>query len=568
MTSVKNTHWLISLLLALFALGCARQTTPTGGPKDSIPPTLISSSPRQGALNFKGKTIELTFSEAIILNNTREQLIITPGLDKEIDARAKKNQVVLNLDEDLKDNTTYTINFREAVQDITEKNPALMLKLAFSTGNYLDSLSIEGNVYDLLKGTEIKDATIALCESDTFDIFKHKPIYITRSDDKGKFRLENLKPGTYFVYGLEDKNKNLIVDSKTESYGFIRDAFDLSQNIMGISIPFIRLDSRPLKLTSARPDGTYFNIKTSKSLIDYEIKAGDDNIISSFGDDYSNVRIYNTFNDKDSIAARFIAKDSINNKLDSTFYVKFGTRKVDPEPFDVVINHINVIGTKGAIEGKITFSKPVLSINFDSIFYVLDSANRISFTQQDITWDSLRNILFIQKSFDRNLLPKEDAKQPGGGQAQRSIQNGATKKSAKSLKQNQFYFGQSAFISIEHDSSKQISEIVTPTKLEDTGVLIVEIQTSASHFFVELLTKDLQVIKTKRNARKISFEDLKPGDYQIRLIIDGNNNGSWDPGNFYKSQPPEEIFFYRNEKNVPVVNLKANWELGPLLIKH
>jgi len=280
--AVKHSYW---LLYALFALACARQTTPTGGPKDSIPPTLVNSIPQQGQVNFKGNSITLTFSEAVILNNPREQLIVTPDLGKDVDAKAKKNQVILTIPEDLQDNTTYSINFREAVQDITEKNPAAMLKLAFSTGTYIDSLIIEGSVSDLLTATETKDATVALCESDTFDIFKHRPKYFTKSDIKGIFKIENLKPGSYFIYAFEDKNKNLVVDSKSEAYGFLSDYITLDKNIDDVKIRLIHLDSRLLKLTSARPYGTYYNIKTTKNLTDFKITTPDnETIISSFGE--------------------------------------------------------------------------------------------------------------------------------------------------------------------------------------------------------------------------------------------------------------------------------------------
>ena len=115
---------------------------------------------------------------------------------------------------------------------------------------------------------------------------------------------------------------------------------------------------------------------------------------------------------------------------------------------------------------------------------------------------------------------------------------------------------------------KKIVERLPPSKLEDTGIILVEIQTKAKHFFVELLTKDLQPIDLKRDAKKFNFEDLKPGDYQIRLVIDENNDGKWSPGNFYLREEPEPVIFYKNEKGVPLVNLKANWELGPLLITH
>src|SRR5688500_9616133 len=116
----KQTHW---LFYPLFLLACARQTTPTGGPKDSIPPQLVSSYPKQAATNFKEKTVELTFDEDVALNNPKEQLIITPALAKDPVIKTKKEKVTITFEEDLKDSSTYSINFRESIQDITEKNP-------------------------------------------------------------------------------------------------------------------------------------------------------------------------------------------------------------------------------------------------------------------------------------------------------------------------------------------------------------------------------------------------------------------------------------------------------------
>lgn len=562
----KHIHWVI---YSIFVLACARQTTPTGGPKDSIPPTLLSSIPKHGQVNFKGKTIQLTFSESIILNNPKEQLIITPDLGKDVDVKSKKNQVILAVPEDLKENTTYSINFRETVQDITEKNSAVNLKLAFSTGTYIDSLSIQGNAKNLLIDKELANATVALFETDTFDIFNHRPTYITKTDSKGNFILENLKPGNYFMYGMDDKNKNLIVDSKTESYAFLRNSIPLTENVKNINLSFIHLDSRPLKLTSARPYGTYFNIKTTKSLTSFKTTTTDDEIIiSSFGEDLTNIRVYNTFKDRDSVAIRFTARDSISNSIDTTLYVKFTKRDVSPEKFDVTLNDFAVIGTKGIIQGKITFTKPILSINFDSIYYHIDSTKRISFSKENLQWDSLNNQLFIQKTFDKSLLPKEGTSNAGTDPRKKPLSPSSPKTNAKSAPENELYLGTGTFVSIELDSSKKVTERLTPTKLEETGILFVEIETTAPYFFVELLAKDFKILSTKRNLKKMSFEDLKPGDYQIRLVVDENNNGKWDPGNYYLNQEPEKIVFYKNEKDVSLVNLKANWELGPLLIKN
>ena len=162
-------------VITLLILSCAKQSTPTGGPKDTIPPVLVGSIPAEKQKLFKSQKIELEFSELIILNNPKDQIIITPSIGKDYKITAKKNTATIEVDKPLSDSTTYTINFRDAIQDITEKNPARNLHLAFSTGTYIDSLSISGSIHELLTDKFIKDVTVALYQSDTFDIFKHKP---------------------------------------------------------------------------------------------------------------------------------------------------------------------------------------------------------------------------------------------------------------------------------------------------------------------------------------------------------------------------------------------------------
>ena len=550
-------------LYALFILSCARQTTPTGGPRDTIPPTLIQSLPKNGTVNFEGKTIQLTFNEAVILNNPREQIIITPDIGKPVDARVKKNTVIVNLETELQPNTTYSINFREGIQDITEKNPAPNLKLAFSTGTYIDSLSISGKVTDALTTKNSKDATVALFQNDTFNIFVYRPTYFTKADENGVFKIENLKPGNYYLYAYDDKNKNLVADSKTESYGFVRELLELSRNIDSVRVPMVRLDSRPLIITGARPSGTIFNIKASKNFENYTIRSSQEPVVSSFGEDFANIRVYNTFNNLDSLAVRFTASDSIQHTIDTTLYVKFQQRVTKPESFQLQTKDLQVIGTKGTLQATFQFNKPVRSINYDSIFYRIDSVNLIHISQADLRWDSLRNMLHLKKSFDKTLLPNAIS---SNTQQRPRASNPGTSISKKS-NSHEFYSGQAAFISVEGDSSKRLVEKSVPTTMEGTGILLVEVQTDAPNFFVELLNKDFKVLATTRNSKKFNFEDLKPGDYQLRLVIDSDNNGKWDPGNFYENRPPESIYYYLNEKHVPLLNLKANWELGPMLIK-
>jgi hypothetical protein len=373
---------------------------------------------------------------------------------------------------------------------------------------------------------------------------------------------------------MEDRNKNLVVDSRSESFGFLADTLDLQQNIKNVKIPIIRLDTRPLKISSARPYNTYFNIKTTKNTTRFTLK-GDTTefFVTSYGEDQANVRVYNTFENIDSIAVRFTATDSINNVTDSLLYLKFTSRQVKPESFIVKPENLQVIGTKGLLRGTIRFSKPLLQINYDSLFYRIDSTQHIPITAADIQWDTLRNILQFEKQFNKSLLtvkPDTAAKKSKPELTKVGVSSTPSDKRMPAPKpiNNQYYFAKGSFISIELDTSKLISESVKPSKQEETGIIFIEINTEEPSFILQLLDKNFAVLNSLRNKKKASFEDLPPGDYQLRLVIDRDKNGRWSPGNYFKKIEPEPVMFYKNEKGNTTISLKANWELGPLLIKY
>lgn len=548
---------ILFLLPFLLFFNCARQTAPTGGPQDTIPPLLIQSRtiPKNEQINFKEQKLTLTFNETVILNNPKEQIIIIPDIEKKYEIKARKNTVVFSFDNPLQDSTTYSINFRDAIQDITEKNPPPNLKLAFSTGSYIDSLSIEGHARNLLKNQDLKDITIALYQSDTFNIFKHKPIFLTKSDKKGIFSIENLKPGKYFIYGFDDRNRNLIVDSKTEEYGFITTSITLKKDTSNLNLPTVKQDIRPLILSNARPYNTYYNIKLNKNIIDYRLKNKNqtDPVYATFGEDQSSLKVYNTFKTTDSTSVQLFAKDSANNFIDTLLYVKFSTREVKKEPFKVTPLGTKVIQEKGLLKSSIQFSKPLHQISFDSMYYALDSIRSIPITITDVKYDSVFNILTIEKKFDKKLL--------------RQLEPDTTTADQKTPTMiYTFVAAKKTFISIESDSAQALEEISKPLTPENTGIIIVETNYKGENYIIELRDKTFNLIDFRFNTSKVQFEDLVPGDYQVSLVIDTDKNGKWSAGNMLKKQEPEKIIYYKNEKGNQIISLKANWEYGPLLI--
>ena len=575
MKITRQLHWILFLLLTL---SCARQTAPTGGPKDTIPPTIISALPKSGTTNVTSKQVELTFDEFVALNNPKDQIIITPDVEKKYEISARKKKVVIDFENDLKANTTYSINFRDGVQDITEKNSAENLKIAFSTGTYIDSLSISGNVADALTHKPIKDATIALYEQDTFNIFRHRPVYIGKTNEKGNFKIEYLKNGNFFIYAFDDRNKNLITDSRSESYGFSKTNIQLDQHIANIKINMVRLDSRPLKLTSARPSNTYFNIRFPKGISSYRLTTSNDSIYSILTPDNSNIKVYNTIANADSIAMKLTAQDSVQNSIDTTLYAKFITRETTKEKFSVAVAELIASEQKSTIKAQLNFNKPLKKINYDSITFSLDSLTIIRFDSTNIQINNQTGILLIEKALPKNFFkpkeqpaPEQVAPQPRPATPQPRNQQPRTTPPKQNSRprpapENNMRFGKGFLISVENDSSATLDQSVKPIRPEDSSIILVNITTSEPNYIVQLVNREFKVLQQFINQPRVRFDDLPAGDYQIRLVIDRDQNKAWSPGSFATKTEPEPIVYYQNEKKVPLVNLKANWELGPLLI--
>ncbi len=151
--------------------------------------------------------IELTFDENIKLKDPKEEILITPSMGAGTRFTAKKNKVVITPEYKWADTTTYSIAFRDGIQDLNESNPTDDLHLAFSTGPTIDSLKIIGSLSEIFTDKIPEKISIGLYQSDTFDIFKHKPTLFSKSNKAGKFSILNLKPGKYFLYAFDDKNK-------------------------------------------------------------------------------------------------------------------------------------------------------------------------------------------------------------------------------------------------------------------------------------------------------------------------------------------------------------------------
>jgi Bacterial Ig-like domain len=221
----------IGLISVISDTGCANIMPPQGGYKDTIPPLLLKATPGDSSKNFDANHITLTFDEFINLDNPHENLLISPVPKIEPVVEAKLRTVIIRLKDTLEPNTTYTLNFGNAIKDVNEGNPAKNFTYIFSTGSTFDSLSLSGKV--ILAETGRVDSTLAVIlhkNGDDSAVVNEKPRYATHLDSSGNFTFRNLPPGTFYVYALKNEGGSYRYLSERQLFAFADSPVVLSGN--------------------------------------------------------------------------------------------------------------------------------------------------------------------------------------------------------------------------------------------------------------------------------------------------------------------------------------------------
>jgi len=548
---MRNFIYLISFLLLAdkFLFKCANPGNPTGGPKDTIPPTVISTFPENGSVNFDDNELILEFSEYITGEKIRNNLIITPNIDIKYKYIEKKNILIMKLESELEDSTTYNFNFSNGVTDITEKNSAENVTLAFSTGPSIDSLEISGSIKDLFMQEPVKKYIIGLYNlTDSLNLLTDPPTYFTMCNDSGKYALGYIKANNYRLLAFNDENKNLILEPETEQHAFISDTIELDSNTVVKDIYSLLQDIRPVKLVNHRSFGHYYQIKYNKRINQFSILNNDTIPGNIIGDDKNTIRLYNKQKNisKDSILLVLETSDSLMNSSLDTIKIAFLESNRDKDKFKVFsdidnksINiklskpseYFNIDGIKFNYDSILFYQPSIDSINYNdnrdeiSIYYNL----KIDSIERDIS-EMLPKDTIYSDSNSYNLVPK-------------SINN-------PELILN---LSKGTIISVEGDSSENISKSILYRNVIDKskfGILRITPNTNHESYEVQLLDKLSNVKYKAYQADEIVFSSIEPNEYRIRILIDSNNDGSWSYGNLLQGAEPEKVYLHPDKYSI------------------
>ena len=545
----------ISILLLSFILQyCASPISPSGGPRDTIPPILLESIPIAEQVNYNEKTIKLTFDEYISSDQVKNNLVITPSTENKYVAQVKKNSVILKFDEYFEDSTTFTFNFFKGITDITEKNPAENLILAFSTGPVIDSLQIKGRIKDLLTQELEEEITIGLyLLHDSLDYTKEKPRYFINSDKSGTFTLRNIKSDIYKLFAFKDENNNLLFDAAEEKHAFLSDSILLESNIDSVTLNSILLDVTPVDMLTARPSGNYFEVRYNKAIKTYTVHNTDSlyNIYTRPNTEQDAIRFYNQAEYPDSIQTIIRAYDTLHNFSLDTVYLKFNSSNKKKEPLSLNLLPKDKSKFQDTLQLTFSFNKPITSFNSSLIYIAADSLLKVPLDSltPTITPSSNRNSFDISCPFDWQAY-SDSVIQIINDQLPDSVTQ------IEQISRLDLVIDKGAFISVEKDSSEAITRTYNQQLQAEVGTINYIVELTYPSFFVELIDKKFNTIQRKKNLKQGSFTQVPPGQYSLRVLIDLDQNGAWTYGNLSANIAPEPVYVYSK-----FTELRSKWDI-------
>lgn len=522
---------LVRLTFPMLYLACANQGSPEGGPKDETPPKLLQIHPRNGAINFEGKKITLTFDERVDGRDVKKELIISPNLDLKYRLRTQRNTIILQFEKPLPDSTTFSLDFRQSIKDVTEKNPSAPIKLAFSTGPYIDTLRIEGRVRHSLTHKPAINTLVSLYDTrDTLKVETDKPIYFTKTDSSGNFSVSNIRRGSYAIYALNDKDKSQTYNKNNELVGFLDEKVTLKDTAVTITefIHLLHYDEREFKLVKAANRRQYAELIFSKNIRDYHIKFENETQAEDFFHNVSENTIvfYNPKNTTSVVGVNYAATDSLGTEISGQTKLKFTKTENPGKPLALtqkLFPEASMLTADSLYKLSIVFNKPINKYFPDSILLLRGKSDTLALKE---VFEANHN----RTKFELGTIKGEDS-------LRLSLKKGA-------------------FMSVENDSSAKILKPFPLKNPSDFGTLRVGVR-SKTPFILELLNAQYQVEQSVANQDSTTFNYVLPGKKFLRLISDKNNNQRWDKGSFKDRIPPEKIIFFND-----TIEVKANWDIG------
>jgi hypothetical protein len=569
-------------LFLLFIYSCANIGAPNGGPYDEDPPKFVSSIPAPNQTNFKGNKIEIVFDELIQIEKPTENVIITPPQLQMPVIRPSGKKAVVELKDTLKENTTYTIDFTNSIADNNEKNVFENFSFAFSTGDVIDSLEVSGYLLNAENLEPMPGITIGLHSNLDDTAFVKEPFVRTsRTNDRGKFVIRNIAPGTYRIFALNDMNRDYKFDQPGEEIAFcdslIIPAFEFTSRQDTMWKDSITVDTiKTVGYTRFMPDDIelrLFKEQFDRQYILRPERPQENQFILRFNAKLDTMPLpvplnftppeanwyYPQWTEEDKavvywltdplvwqqdtlqIEINYPKSDSLNVLRPQTDTLSISMRRRpepkkkkkddEPEPIVFLGMAIDAPGSMDLFDTiSIVFDEPVLELNKEVFFLEQKTDTIWTPVEFDFYPDSLNSLgFFINRKWNY-------------------------------AEEYRLTVDSASIYSIYDKWNNAVNQTFRIKAEDEYGHLYININglpTDSTVAFVELLNgSDQPVRKSRVSNGGALFMDLHPDKYYARLILDENANDRWDTGNYAEKRQPETVFYCPN-----LFTIMKNWQI-------
>ena len=589
---------MVCLLLAMI-VSCARMGQPDGGWYDDTPPRVVHTDPADKGTGVKSKKVTITFDEFIKLEDATSKVVISPPQIEPADIKASGKKIVVELKDSLMDNTTYTIDFSDAISDNNEGNPMGNYTYSFSTGERIDTFEVSGNVLDATNLEPIKGILVGLYDDLSDTVFARKPfIRVSRTDSRGHFVIRGIAPGTYRVYALQDADGNYIYSQKSEMLAFSHETFnpyakpDIRQDTVWrdtlridsiIRTPYTHFypDDIVLRAFTALQTDRYLvkSERAEPNKLNFYFSYGNDSLPQlrglNFNSDSAFVVDSNLKNDtitywiKDTtlintdsltLEARYLITDSTGTLVMQTDTLEMIPKmsyerrmKQEEKENEKWLKEQEKKKKKGEAYDSIMPLKPLepqisgggTITPEQNIFFTMPTPLQKCDTSAIHLYSKI-DTLWYKSRFEWLPVPGNIKKFELRAEWRPDIEYSLEVDSA-------------AFVDIYGLVSKSIKQGIKVSSNDEFGSLIVNVsgQRDSATVIVQLLGSNDNVQKEAKVVDGAAeFFYLKAGKYYLKAFVDNNDNGLWDTGDYYADLQPEDVYYYPKE-----VECKEKWDI-------
>ena len=593
-TSIKHT--LLMLVAVVMVAACASIGSPDGGPYDETPPLFLGSTPAPMALGVKDKRVTLKFDEFVKIEKAAEKVVVSPPQITPPVIKTSGKGIVVELDDSLKANTTYSIDFSDAIVDNNEGNPLGNFAFLFSTGDRIDTLAVSGTVLNAENLEPIKGILVGLHSDLADSAFTTKPFdRVSRTDADGRFTIRGIAPGTYRAYALQDANQNYIFDQKNEMVAFLDSLVVPTTEVRmhqdttwidSLTIDTIRSVPRVHYLPEDLVLTAFAETPTQRYLISTErTELNRFSVYFSTGSDSLPLLTPLNFTDEDAyIVESSVDHDSITYWMKDTlvYYQDTLSMALTYEYTDTLGQLVPRTDTLNLVPKK-TRSKilqeeekkrkeaqkerekrmkrgdtiPEAAPKMQFLNIKVSSGSSMDLTSNvliDFTEPVVQiadTAIHLFRKVDTLWVPEPHLLR----QRKNALMGYELLGEWKPQMEYKVVIDSAAFIGLYGLHTKQMEATLKFKGLDQYSTLFLTVPQAQPGYVVQLLEGD-KVARQKRVVKnQADFYFLKPGTYHMRLFNDRNGNGIWDTGLYETKTQPEEVYYFPGS-----IKTRENWD--------